>query len=60
MMRLRSRKAAAKKYNESLSNGREYVPYDDDEERSSIDILDAGEMLGYLEIPKISVSIPHL
>lgn len=55
---IESRKAAAKKYNESLSNGREYVPYDDDEERSSIDILDAGEMLGYLEIPKISVSIP--
>lgn len=54
---IESRKAAAKEYNESLSNGREYVPYGD-EERSSIDILDAGEMLGYLEIPKIGVDLP--
>ncbi len=54
---IESRKAAAKEYNESLSNGRSYVPYGD-EERSSIDLLDPGEMLGYLEIPKISVNLP--
>lgn len=54
---IESRKAAAKEYNDSLSNGREYVPFGD-EERSSIDILDAGEMLGYIEIPKISVNLP--
>lgn len=52
------RKEAAKKYNASLSNGREYIPYGDDEERSSIDILDAGEILGYIEIPKINCNLP--
>lgn len=54
---IENRKDAAKKYNESLSNGREYVPYGDEEE-SSIDILDTGDVLGYIEIPKISVNLP--
>lgn len=54
---IESRKKAAKDYNGSLSNGREYVPYGDEEE-SSIDILDAGDILGYLEIPKIHVNLP--
>lgn len=51
-------KEAAKEYNASLTNGRGYVAFDDREDRSSIDILDGGEMLGYIEIPKISVNLP--
>lgn len=53
-----SRKEAMREYNASLTNDRGYVAFDDEEGRSSIDILDAGEMLGYIEIPKISVNLP--
>lgn len=54
---IEKKKEAAKAYNETLTNDREFIPYGDEEE-STLDILDVGEILGYIEIPKIDVSLP--
>ena len=53
-------KEAAKKYNEQLSN---VVSVDDENENneqgeSYADLLDIGESLGYITIPKIDVNLP--
>lgn len=53
-------KAAAKKYNEQLSN---VVSVDDENENneqgeSYVDLLNIGESLGYITIPKIDVNLP--
>ena len=54
---IEKKKEAAKAYNETLTNDREFIPYGDEEE-STLDILDVGEILGYIEIPKIDASLP--
>ena len=56
---IEKKKEAAKAYNETLTNDREFIPYGDEEE-STLDILDVGEILGYIEIPKIDISLPYL
>lgn len=53
-------KEAAKKYNEQLSN---VVSVDDENENneqgeSYVDLLNIGESLGYITIPKINVNLP--
>lgn len=53
-------KEAAKKYNEQLSN---VVSVDDENENneqgeSYVDLLNIGESLGYITIPKIDVNLP--
>ena len=53
-------KEAAKKYNEQLSN---VVSVDDENENneqgeSYADLLNIGESLGYITIPKIDVNLP--
>ena len=53
-------KEAAKKYNEQLSN---VVSVDDENENneqgeSYADLLNIGESLGYITIPKINVNLP--
>lgn len=53
---IQEKKLAAQDYNATLPNGGDYVAYGDEE--SSIDILNVGEILGYLEIPKIGVDLP--
>lgn len=45
----------ARKYNESLTNGERVDPFSDE---SAVDIQDEGGILGYIEIPKISVYLP--
>lgn len=58
--RLNAMKEAAKKYNEQLSN---VVSVDDENENneqgeSYADLLNIGESLGYITIPKIDVNLP--
>ena len=48
-------KEAAKKYNEQLSN---VVSVDDEQGESYADLLNIGESLGYITIPKIDVNLP--
>lgn len=54
---IEKKKEEAKAYNQTLTNDREYTAFGDEEE-STVDILDVGEILGYIEIPKIDVSLP--
>ncbi len=54
---IEERREAARAYNATLTNDREYIAYGDEDE-SRMDILDVGDILGYIEIPKIDVSLP--
>lgn len=51
------KKQAARTYNDTLPNGGDYEAYGD-ENQSSISVLSVGEILGYIEIPKINVNLP--
>lgn len=54
-------KEAARRYNQQLNNAidRDAAGEADDIGTSYVDMLDVGESLGYITIPKIDVNLPH-
>lgn len=54
---IEQKREAARAYNATLTNDREYIAYGDEDE-STTNVLQVGEMLGYIEIPKIDVDLP--